>query len=152
MKEKNKRFGHPEPKLIIWLEAEQIVKGKRSGSSPRGEALAYWHLRRLSLNTQEVAFDYDVNAPKYFPREQTHVICGKGICKKLTGETFDKHKYIKLLGREIWICHSFEYMLVNAGDNYEANRLLYLAAQSCGLSPLVDLTVEMYQHFAVKLR
>lgn len=144
MSEEYKRFGHDNPKMVIWLHAEK--------SSPRGEALAYWHLKRLSLATQSVAFDYDVNAPKYFDRETTHVVCGKKVCKVLTGAVFDKTKYTKLLGRNIWICHGFEYGLVDAAENYCINRLLFLASQAAGLEPEVDLTVPMYQHFVFKLK
>lgn len=136
------RIGHPEPKLIIWIESEK--------SSPRGEALIHWHLKRLSLQTQEIAVDYDCNAPKTLPFDITHIVSGKNICKPMTGAPFVKYKYVKLLGRPIWISHSFEYGLVDAAENYCINRLLFVAASSAGLSPLVDLTVPMYQHFTTR--
>lgn len=133
------RFGHPNPKLIIWIESAK--------ASPRGESLLYWHLKRLSLETQAVAVDYDCNAPKQLPREQTHVIAGKTICKPLTDASFVKYKHMKLLGRPIWLSHGFEYGLVTPAINYEINRLLYLAAQAAGLKPVDNMSVPMFPHF-----
>lgn len=139
MNETYTRFGHPNPKLIIWIESAK--------ASPRGESLLYWHLQRLSLETQEVAVDYDCNAPKQLPRDVTHIIAGKTICKQMTDASFVKYKYCKLLGRPIWLIHSFEYNLVSAAISYEINRTIYLAAESAGLLPKVNLQIPIYEHF-----
>ena len=115
---KYKRFGHANPKMIIWIESEK--------SSTRGEALICWHLQRLSLTTQEVAVDYDCNAPTCLPREIVHVVAGKNICKSMTDASFVKYKYMKLVGRNIYISQGFEYGLVAPAENYEINRILFL--------------------------
>jgi len=135
------RWGHPNPKLVLYVQYEK--------SSPRGEALIVWHLQRLKLVEQEIAVDYDVNYA--FPDGgETQLVCGKTICKPCTGATFAKCNYTKLVGRNIFISHSFEFGLMGASENYEINRILYLAAKHAKLAPEVDLTVPLFQHFTEK--
>ena len=135
------RWGHPSPKLVLYVEFQK--------ASPRGEALIVWHLKRLSLIEQAVAVDYDCNYA--FPDGgETQLICGKTICKPCTGASFAKCNYTKLMGRNIWIGHSFEYALMGAAENYEINRILYLAAIHAKLTPVVDTTVPLFEHFSDK--
>lgn len=138
-----KRYGHPKPKLVIWVPDD---------ISPRAESLLVWHLKRLSLVEQEVAVDYACNYVKPVGEHYglTYVIAGKDLCKPLTSYTFAKVKYMKLIGQKIWISHGFGYGLVDAGENQAINRLLYLAAECAGTPPIVDLTVPLFQHFIQK--
>ena len=143
---KPSRFGHQNPKLVVWVEAEK--------SSPRGESLLCWHLKRLSLTLQAVAVDYDVNSPKGGVPSSgiVSLVCGKNIVKALTGVSFVKYKYMKVMGRPIWLSQGFEFGLVNASENYEISRVMFLAAQQAGLEPKIDFSVEQFQHFIKKLK
>jgi uracil-DNA glycosylase len=161
-----KGWGNPQAKLVILLDWP---------GDHFAEKLLIWILQRLSLTEKDVWIDYvfkcqvTLQKPKkawllesyktcwnHIIRQEVFnassvVVAGNWGCEFVVeGKMKDKHGS-KDEKREVWVCYSFKYLLMNPAECVDNWRVLFKAAEEAGLKPEMNLSVPAFDFPAKKL-
>lgn len=161
-----KGWGNPAAPLVILLDAPGDIQG---------EKLLIWIMYRLSLTAEDVYVDYLVKCP--LPKgksKKADILAYYKICwtshprtevlenKSLVvagnwGAQFLCDKTMKELHGKcdpdtgVWVAYGFSYLLMNPAECVDAWRVIYKAAEECGLKPKMNLNTPAFRFPTRKL-
>lgn len=153
-------WGNSEAKLVILLDVP--------GAS-LAEKLLIWILMRMSLGEDDVWIEYVFRCPipKDKPKkallENCYGICWNHVIRQ---QVFDakslvvagnwgvqfviSQKMKEQHGKKdpesgAWTCYDFKYLLMNPAECVDTSRVIWTAAEECGLKPVLNLDVPEFE-------
>lgn len=159
-------WGNPEAPLVIVLDAP---------GSQLAEKLLIWLLMRMSLTEDDVWIDYVFKCPVVDKKPKkalmencygicwnhviraevfaakSLVICGNWGVQFVISQKMKELHGLKDEESGAWVCYDFKYLLMNPAECVDNSRVIWKAAEECGLKPIVNLDVPPFEFPTKKL-